>query len=485
MKKLSFVLILALASLTIVLRLYRFTAPVGDWHSWRQSDTAAVARNFIKKGFDPLRPRYDDLSNIQSGKDNPEGYRMVEFPLYQTIGFWVWKILPQFSIEEALRIVSIASSVVSVVTLFYIASVISSPVVGFFSALTFAILPYNVYFGRVILPESFMVSLYLSALAIGLYSSKKRGMTRYFLFFVSALFAAFAFLVKPTAAFFLLPLLPIFISGFGISLVSVVLGLLYTALTLIPLLLWRKWILQFPEGIPVFLWLFNGNGIRFTPAWIRWIFSERIAELILGSWGLVFLCTGMLQSKSKREAWFMFLWVAGVLSYITIIATGNVQHDYYQIPLIPVLSYLVGRGVLFIWSALQRDRIAGVLVIGFAYVLMVVSPWYTMKTYYWINRQAIIDAGKSADKVLPKDAKVIAPYNGDTTFLYQTNRPGWPLGFDIAQKIKFGATHYVTVSPTDLDLETRDLANMYTVVERNDTFAIIDLTKPHASSPTK
>ena len=121
------------------------------------------------------------------------------------------------------------------------------------------------------------------------------------------------------------------------------------------------------------------------------------------------------------------------------------------------------------------------LVIGFAYVLMVVSPWYTMKTYYWVNRQAIIDAGKFADKVLPKDAKVIAPYNGDTTFLYQTNRPGWPLGFDIAQKIKFGATHYVTVSPTDLDLETRDLANMYTVVERNDTFAIIDLTKLRVS----
>ena len=481
MKKLHLVLFLALVGLTIALRLYHFTFPIADWHSWRQSDTAAVARNFVKRGFDPFHPRYDDLSNIQSGKDNPEGYRMVEFPLYQIAGYAIYRVFPAISIEEALRIVSIFSSVVSLASLYYIAYVISSPAVGFFAALTFALLPYNVFFGRVILPESFMVLLYLSALATGLYSSKIRGTSKYFLFFVSAFFSALAFLVKPTVAFFLLPLLPIFISGFGVTLTSVVLGIVYVAVSLVPLLLWRKWILQFPEGIPVFAWLFNGNGIRFTPAWIRWIFSERIAQLILGSWGLVFLCTGMFHNKSRREAWFIFLWVAGVLSYITVIATGNVQHDYYQIPLIPVLSYLVGRGVLFIWNTLQRERIAGVLVIGFAYVLMVVSPWYTMKTYYWVNRQAIIDAGKFADKVLPKDAKVIAPYNGDTTFLYQTNRPGWPLGFDIAQKIKFGATHYVTVSPTDLDLETRDLANMYTVVERNDTFAIIDLTKLRVS----
>ena len=36
-------------------RLYRVTGPVADWHSWRQSDTAAVARNFTKFGFDPFR----------------------------------------------------------------------------------------------------------------------------------------------------------------------------------------------------------------------------------------------------------------------------------------------------------------------------------------------------------------------------------------------------------------------------------------------
>ena len=109
---------------------------------------------------------------------------------------------------------------------------------------------------------------------------------------------------------------------------------------------------------------------------------------------------------------------------------------------------------------------------------MLAFSWYTIRTYYWINRPDIVEAGQTADRLIPKDAKVIAPYNGDTTFLYQTNRQGWPLGFDIDKKLQMGATHYVTVSPTDNDWETRDLANQYTVLVRNEKFAIIDLTKP-------
>ena len=108
---------------------------------------------------------------------------------------------------------------------------------------------------------------------------------------------------------------------------------------------------------------------------------------------------------------------------------------------------------------------------------MCMFSWYTIRTYYWINRPEIVEAGIAADKMLPKNAKVIAPYNGDTSFLYQTNRRGWPIGFEIDKKIQMGATHYVTVSPTDADGETRELVRKYTILVRNDRYAIIYLTK--------
>ena len=61
---------------------FDFTIFLADWHSWRQADTSAVTRNYVKHGINILYPTYDDLSNVASGKDNPRGLRFVEFPLY-------------------------------------------------------------------------------------------------------------------------------------------------------------------------------------------------------------------------------------------------------------------------------------------------------------------------------------------------------------------------------------------------------------------
>ena len=71
---LSLLLILVLA---LVLRLYKIDNPVADWHSWRQADTASVTRVFSQEGINLLTPRFQDISTIPSGKQNPPGYRML------------------------------------------------------------------------------------------------------------------------------------------------------------------------------------------------------------------------------------------------------------------------------------------------------------------------------------------------------------------------------------------------------------------------
>jgi hypothetical protein len=236
--------------------------------------------------------------------------------------------------------------------------------------------------------------------------------------------------------------------------------------------------MQYPEGIPVFDWLLNQNNIRFKGAWFFWLFADRIGRLILGYWGLILFGLGLI-AVSKKEGLFFRLLLLGALLYLIIIAGGNVQHDYYQILLLPVISVYVAKGILYLWQQKEHDMSIlwsrGLAIVSVGFLLS--FSWYTIRTYYWINRPEIIEAGKMADTLLPIDAKVIAAYNGDTTFLYQTKRSGWPLNFDIDKKITMGATHYVTVSPTDTDLETKELAEKYTVLVRNDTYAIIDLRK--------
>ncbi len=472
MKKIIPFILFFLLTIAIGTRLYSFTGTIADWHSWRQTDTAAVARNFVKFGFDPLRPRFNDLSNIPSGKDNPMGWRMVEFPLYQSVGYGVGRIFPGVPLELILRLVTIAVSVGTLILLY----LLMLPTTGVLTALAgvgvYAILPYSVYYGRSILPDPFMVfwavlSVYLVMKATG-----------WKLLILAAVAAALALLIKPTAIFLLLPVPYLFYRRFGVSWHLIIGLFVYSLISLFPIWWWRSWILQYPEGIAVYAWLFNEGGIRFKGAWFYWLFAKRLGEIILGYWGLVPLGLGILVTPSKREGWLFRWWLVGGLAYMVVIARGNVQHDYYQILLLPGISVYVGKGFAFLLSNKIFSKALCSLLSALCLLFMLAFSWYTIRSYYWINRPEIVEAGQAADKLLPKDAKVIAPYGGDTTFLYQTKRQGWPIGFEIDKKQAMGATHYVTVSPSDNDFETKDLANRYTVLIRNEKFAIIDLTKP-------
>ena len=80
-----------------------------------------------------------------------------------------------------------------------------------------------------------------------------------------------------------------------------------------------------------------------------------------------------------------------------------------------------------------------------------------------------------ADKILPKDAIVLAPYNGDTAFLYQTNRPGFaaevvPIPELVAD---FGVSYYISTTKDD---KTRWVMRHFEVLVDNPHFVIASLT---------
>lgn len=466
----SLVLILAAA-----VRLYKIDNPVADWHSFRQADTASVTRNFVEKGVNMLVPTYHDLSNIQSGKDNPNGYRMVEFPLYNLLHYTTYKLMPSLGLDEAGRLTSVILSLISIVFIFLITDRLSGFFVGWLAALFMAVLPFSVYYSRVILPEPLMITTLLASYWFLVVSGSKTKLQKRFYLLLSALFLAASVLVKPYAVFFILPHVAIILRQMVLQQITFIDGLIYAAISFLPFLFWRQHIMLYPEGIPASDWLLNSSGIRFRPAWFRWLFAERLGRLILGIYGTSFLLLGLI-SKPKHEGFTYWLWFLGILVYFSVIAGGNVRHDYYQAIIVPFVCIVLAKGVSLIFS-LSRTTYSrwltlftGIGIFG----TMIAISWYDIEPYYHINNPAIIEAGKEVDKLAPKDAKVIAPYNGDTAFLYQTGRSGWPLGYYIDDKITKGATYYVSVVYDD---EARELEKKYTVVEKNDKFIIIKLIK--------
>jgi len=464
------------------LRTFHLDSPVADWHSWRQADTVAVTRDFDRAGsINWLYPTYNDLSSIASGKPNPKGLRYVEFPIYNAMSFVLKKIVPEFSVEAASRIVSNLMWSISLICLFLISRRHLNRRIAYLSAISFAAIPFGIFYGRSILPDPTMVgfSMLTVWMASQFLSNKK-----IFYLLMAIVFGILALLVKPYAVFiFLLPVVYLWWQNYRFSWKKWIGLFLILGLMVVPFFAWRQWMSQFPEGIPANDWLFNGDGIRLKGAFFYWLFADRIGRLILGYWGLALLVVGIIRKYESKASFLPLTFFIGTLAYLVTIATGNVRHDYYQILLVPSLALLVGGGLEFLLFNkiasinLWLSRVLGIV----SFTFMIAFGWYFVKDLFNINHPEIVLAGKAVEKVTRDRALVIAPYMGDTAFLYQTNRKGWPImEGDITHMISLGADYYVSTNYDDLTKSIIAEANgknyrEFKIIEMKPEYVIIQL----------
>ncbi len=480
LKKILLILILLLG---IVVRLYRVDNPVAAWHSWRQADTASVPRNFYQEGYNPFYPKGDDMSAISdSGEMNPERYRFVEFPIYGSLVYFAYLINGGVD-ERYARIINILFATGSTLFIYFIAKKYFDTFIATLSMFLFAVLPFNVFFSRTILPEP---SLVFFCLGMFYFVDRWIWEDKLSLYFVSLFFTICAFLTKPMAVFYLLPLIYVYYQKEGrlFPIPNRYFKLFVPAL--LPLLFWRVWMGKYPEGIPSSNWLYNSDGIRFRPAFWRWIIGDRLGREILSVCGTVLLMIGVLVRPTAKSGLVLHLLFLSFLLYLAIFATGNVTHDYYQVLIVPALVIFVARGFVVLIRG-SREFIPRIWTIPTAVLFLVLTiylSWFEVKGLYQINNPVIVEAGRYADKILPKNARVVAPYNGDTAFLYQINRHGWPI---IATSIddlvfKKGATAYVSVNK---DTQTKEIMVQFTPIFENDKFVIVDLTRQNPNYKAK
>ena len=329
--KTEHILLSVILFLGFFVRIYKINNPIADWHSWRQSDTASVSKIFIERGIDVLYPRYHDISSIQTGIFNPEGYRMVEFPIYNATIALLVKSFPLFSLEIWSRLITIFASLITALFLYLLGKKYLSSKVGIWASFFYLFLPFNIYFTRVILPDPLGVTFAVAALYF--FDSRK---------ILSAVLFSLALLIKPYFIFYLVAFIPNFFEKNNFRHF-----LLYIFISCIPLVFWRVWISQFPEGIPFYEWAFNGDRIRFHFAFFRWIFWERLTVLILGIFGLIPFLTSFAKNNRNK---FTINFLLGMFLYVSVVATANVRHDYYQILVIPAVSLALAQGINWLWN---------------------------------------------------------------------------------------------------------------------------------------
>lgn len=478
-----FILIISLL-IGLTLRLYKFNSPIADWHSFRQVDTVSVTKNFLINGVDFLHPTYHDLSSTQSGKDNPKGYRMVEFPIYNLLSMATQKIT-NLNVDQASRITSIVLSISTALIIFlWVYSITHLFTPAIFSMLVFLLLPFNIYFNRTTLPENAAVFF----MVLSLYLQKINPIIASISLGISALIKPFTLILAGPISLYLLLKTKKFKHNSAIRL------LIYGAITLIPLYLWRQWINQYPEGIPASAWLLNfsdkpifpqwykGHNLDFLnsllfirPYWWRWLILERITILILGGLGVIPLFLGLVYKKNYINT-INFLSLLSIFLYFVIVPGGNIQHDYYQILIIPFISIITGCGLYYISNFTFNSKLLSLFsIISILFLSLFFSAEKILPNYK-INHPEIITAGKKVNEITPKNSIIIAPYNGDTALLYQTNRSGFPIeiyNFDsVKHEFPNNPIYFLSVN---FDNYTNDIIKLFPLTYRDNQFVILQI----------
>src|SRR4029079_9503515 len=132
---------------------YRISNPIADWHSWRQADTSSVSKRFIEDGFDILHPKYFDISKIQTGLENLQGYRFVEFPIFNILQAGFYKLLPVWNLEIWGRLVTIVTYIIGSIFLYLFIAKHFGKKTGVFTLFYYLFTPYAVYYSRTVLPD--------------------------------------------------------------------------------------------------------------------------------------------------------------------------------------------------------------------------------------------------------------------------------------------------------------------------------------------
>lgn len=424
--------IFAILLLALLVRLYHVNFPVAGWHSWRQADTAAMARNFYENGFDFLHPQID-------WGGNSSGVVESEFPAYP---FLVSLFYAVFGPNDAWgRFLSVIFSLFTIYGLYLLVRKYLSNSVALWSAFIYAIIPLNIYYSRAFMPESAM--LMCSVLGIHWFS-QWLDEDRLDYFILSCCAVSLAILLKIPTLYLGLPLLYLAWLKFGKSTFKTGVLWLFAFLVLLPVALWyyhaHQLFLQ--SGLTFGIWGFGtdkwGNlDIILTLRFYNDIFFKSIAERHLTYAGFIpFLIGLFIWRNTKAERLFDF-WLIAVIIYFLIVAKGNQVHEYYQLPFILPAVVYIGK-VFSIFLPLDSLRLSfpskRLLSIFFSLCLVGIIVLSYLRYDRFINSEtydsSLFRLAEAVQRVTQKHDLIIAVSEYNPIVLYRCNRKGWNSSVD-------------------------------------------------------
>jgi 4-amino-4-deoxy-L-arabinose transferase-like glycosyltransferase len=426
-----------------LLRLVQIWMPVLGVHSWRQADTAAMARHFSLAGTPIWMPQVD-----WSGAS--AGFVESEFPLYP---FLVSRLYGLIGVQEWLgRGLSVLCSALTIWLVMRLGRRWFNPEAGWWAGLAFAIAPLGVYFGR-----AFQAEALLLLCAAGALESLSLWRERRLPWALALSWVCFttAGLIKVIPLLWLgLPLLMVQLSSNPLgqapplqTLPGRMLRLLgrpgfwlYIGASMMAIAgwYWHAHQLGQASGLSFGFW---GSGADRSSisllldlnGWINLLL--RVSLRLLALVGVPFVLIGLRASWRSGGGQITISGLVGVLLCTIATMRSSTIHEYYQLPLLLFSSPLIGLG----WQTWcqRRPRWQPRMLLGLALVVSLT----VLSLDYWAGGAS---PARGVDAIGPHHPQGSAQRRADCECHQHRShpaQPGPPSGLaDLQQTTHAGAT---------------------------------------------
>lgn len=437
-------------ALGLALRFVNLQDPLTDKQAWRQTDTAAIARNFSEEGYSLFYPRVD-------WRGTTPGYVETNFPLYPFVVALLYAAAGS-SYEWLGRLVAAVCSTAAAALLYCLGLRLGLGRAGaLLAALLYLLFPMSIYYGRTFMPEALMILLSVGSLwAFARWIDSRCRWD----FALATLLAALCFLVKIPTLYLGFPLIALAWVRWGWRFVRKPALWLYLALALLPSVLWY-WhanLLFAETGLTFGIWNRYGydkweRSLLFTADFYLTLL-ERFWHSVYTPAGALLVLAGLALVPSQRREWTLWAWMGGLVLYVFVVPEGNRRLHYYQLPFAPVGGLLAGRALEAIigadavaagwgrfarnWKRRWRVAVVCTLVVGVAaYSAWAVRPYYAQPNNWHNYYRSCHLVGRILDAKLPQDALLVigdedentgVPHRAQSpTLLYYCHRKGWQI----------------------------------------------------------
>jgi len=423
--------------MAVAVRLISVNQPYIDNWSWRQSDVAAIARNYYENGFHFAYPQIDWAG------DAP-GYVGTEFPILPFLAAICYK-LP--GVHEWIgRGQAIIFFAASLPFFFFLVREIFDGAAATWALFFYSLAPLNVFASREFMPDVPSLSLAI----IGLYfflrwieNAEKR------FFFASAILISLSILIKLPSAMIGAPIAYVTVAAVydrrSILLKEcdghrppLQLLALFATIALVPSAIWY-WHAHQIAGRFYPHHFFGAGGIQIMSTGWYWKIAKQIATSSLTPVLFALALLGAFVAspvpkafgtrtrpvaRSTRRVPLFHWWLAAIVVFIIVVGYGN-RHQWYQLPLVPIAAAFGGAGCAFVGPKISARKIRVALSILLAALFAALAFAHVEPLYQSPSSVALRDLGLELNRMTPKNSLIAAADNGDPTVFYYAERKGW------------------------------------------------------------